>query len=374
MKIKDYIYLFIIISLYLLILVVFKREVFTNKFDPTVVDRYLCSQDIPYEPPCKRLFLSDSDLYLGSGYLYVKGSDPTTYDFQVPPLLKYLFGYSILLFNNPYFVQIGFGVVFLYIIYLLGLKTFKKSEISLLTCLFVLVDPLFINLATTILLDLGQGVFLLSYFLSMFFYKRNSVVQGVLLGLLFTSKFWGGSIFFILIILAYLLYRREFNLKKYLIHLIVAFIVFCLIYTKTFVNNGGKFNIFFFELKLLNFYINHNVSSIFGASLFLFLTGYVKTWWGNREIIKSSPWSILWVIGLIISSTMAIKEILHKRISLKLLIGSMPFLYLVYLGVQAPFPRYFILILPFIYLVMSDFIYYFFKFNIQGLNKKIKLT
>jgi len=360
-KAKDYLYLFFLVSIYLIILVVFKPQVFTYKFDPSLVDRYLCSQDIPYEPPCKRIFLSDSDLYMASGYLYAKGNDPTSYDFQVPPLIKYLYGYSILAFNNPYVVQVGLGILFLCITYLLGLKSFKISEISLLACFFLVIDPLFLNLSSATLLDLGQGVFLLLYFMAVIFYKKHIITQGIFLGLLFATKFWGGSLFFVLLLLLYQLYKRQFDLKRYLMHLLVAFAVFSLVYVKTFVDRGGNFNIIFFELKVLKYYINHNTASIFGSSLFLFLTGSVKSWWGSREIIRSDTWSLFWVLGIIVSSVFAIKETLKRSIDVRFLMGSMPFLYLIYLGVQAPFSRYFILILPFIYLMLAGFIYNKFK-------------
>lgn len=357
MKIKDCLYLFFLVSLYLIILIIFKHQVFTYKFDPTLVERYFCSQDMPYEPPCKRVILSDNDTYLASGYLYAKGNDPTSYDMQPPPLIKYLFGYSILVFNNPYIVQIGLGILFLCLTYLLGLKSFKTSEISLLACFFLIIDPLFLNLTTTALLDLGQGAFLLLYFISVVFYRKHFIAQGVFLGLLFASKFWAGSLFFVLMLMIYLLYKRQFDLKKYLIHLIVAFIVFSLMYVKTFVDKAGHFNIILFELKAMKYYISHGTASVFGSSLLLFLTGYVKTWWGSGEITRTDTWSIFWVIGLIVSSVCAIREALKRRIDVRFLMGSLPFLYLIYLGVQAPFARYFILILPFIYLMLSDFVW-----------------
>lgn len=357
---KNYLYLFILIALYLIILVIFNRQVFTYKFDSSLIKRYLCSQDITHEPSCKRLFLSDSDLYLASGYLYAKGNSPISYDFQVPPFLKYMFGYSIVLFNNPYVVQIGLGILFLSLTYLLGLKVFKRSEISLFACLFLIIDPLFVNLTVNTLLDLGQGVFLLAYLISLVFYEKEFIIQGILLGLLFASKFWGGSIFFILMFLIYLLYKRKFDLKRYLLHLVIAFIVFSLTYLKTFIDKGGLFNMFFFQLKVLKFYLNHDSASVFGSSLLLFLTGYLKSWWGNKAIVRSNIWSIFWPIGLVVSSIFAIKEAFKKKVNTRLLIGSIPLLYLVYLSAQAPFPRYFILILPFIYLTLSDFIYHIF--------------
>ena len=108
------VFLTLIITVYLIVLFFRNPNIFSYKFDTSLVKKYLCSQDISHEPPCKRLFLSDEDIHIAAGYLYAKGSDPIVYNFQHPPLIKYLYGYSIILFHNPYFVQIGLGILFLF--------------------------------------------------------------------------------------------------------------------------------------------------------------------------------------------------------------------------------------------------------------------
>lgn len=346
----------LIIALYLLEFFLKNPGVFSYKFTPLLLDRYLCSQDIPYEPPCKRLFLSDGDIHIAAGYLYAKGADPTTYNFQHPPLIKYLYGYSILLVDNPYLGQIGLGIIFLFLTYILSFGIFKKTQVSFLSCLFLVTDPLFLNLSADALLDLGQGVFLLLYFLSVLFYKKNFLLQGIALGLLFASKFWGGSLFFFLALAFYLLYKRQFNLKWYLAHFGIAVIVFSLIYIKTFINKGGFFNIVFFELKTLKYWLNHSVASIFGSSVFLFLTGCFKSWWGNKTTIRADTWSIVWPIVFVVALLKSITLFLKKTINLKFLTALVPVAYLFYLGIQAPFARYYILVLPFFYMVFADLI------------------
>ena len=350
---KDYSYLVILIALYLIFLAIFKGQVFTYRFSPTLIKRYLCSQDIPHEPPCKRLFLSDGEIHIASGYLYSKGVEPTAYNFQHPPFIKYLYGYAVLLFGNPYYVQIGLGFLFILLTYIMGIKMFENSEISLVACLLLLIDPLFLYHSSSALLDLGQGVFLLLYLISIIFYRKNILLQGLSLGLLLGSKFWGGSLFFIVLLTLYFLLKRQFIVKQYLYHLAIAAAIFSLIYIKSFISKEGQFNIVFFELKTFKYWLNHSVTSVFGASLFLFLTGYLKSWWGSKSIVRSDIWTPLWPISLFASSFVGLRLLLKKKMNLSLLIAVIPILYLTYLGVQAPFTRYFILILPFTYLLLA---------------------
>src|SRR3989344_1975936 len=103
---KDFLTLFGIITIYLIILFSFKHNIFTYSFNSDLIKSYFCSQDIPYEPYCPRVWLSDEELHIAAGYLYATGSDPAEIDFQHMPLLAYLYGYSILIFNNPYFIEI----------------------------------------------------------------------------------------------------------------------------------------------------------------------------------------------------------------------------------------------------------------------------
>ena len=154
-------------------LLISKPKIFSYKFNPALLKKYLCSQDMIKEPPCKRVFISDGEIYLSSGYLYAKGKDPTEYNFEVAPLIKYMYGYAILFFGNPFIVQIIFGILFLVLTYFFGLKFTKSSEIPLLACIFLILDPLFLTLSSTILLDMGQGVFLLLYLILMLYYQKN---------------------------------------------------------------------------------------------------------------------------------------------------------------------------------------------------------
>jgi len=309
----------------------------------------MLSQDITHEVPGKRLFLSDSEIHIASGYLYTLGNSPTAFNFQHPPFIKYLYGFSILLFQNPFIIQIVFGIVLLLLTYKISFLIFNSFLLALFSSLMLLFDPLFIDISSQALLDLGQVVFILLYFYLLLKKKKiNNFFPGIILGILFASKFWAGSLFFVILFDIYFILKRKLDLKDIFIHFIIAFIVFSIIYIKTFLDMKGVFNIVFFELKIIKYWFYHSTSQFFGSSFLLFLTGYMKTWWGNQSIIRTNTWSIFWPIGIIGSFYKSIKNI--KRFQIKNLIASIPILYLVYLGIQAPFSRYFILILPFVYM------------------------
>ncbi len=367
---KTTILLFLIICSYVILLFIREPAIFSYKFQPSLIKQYLCSQDIPYEPPCHRLFVSDGDIYVATGYLYAHGADPTTYNFQMPPFIKYLFGFSTLLFGNPYYVQIIFGISLIILVYKLGIRIYKSPAIPLLACFLLVVDPVFFEVTTNMLLDLGQTVFLVLYVYLVLFHEKKFYLQGAVLGLLFASKFWAGPLFFVVLLIGYLFVKKRFHLRRSLMQIVVAGIVFSLTYARTFMIHRLSFNLIFFQLKTLKYMISHDVHSVPLASFFLFLTGYLQTWWNTKVIIHSPIWSIFWPVGLILSLWSIWKVLTKKSLNSKIFIACIPALYIIYLGVQAPFTRYFMIILPFLYLLIADRVVNFF---LPTIIRRIKL-
>ncbi len=342
--------LFLIILTYLARLFLTNPQIFKYRFSTTLIKRYFCSQDIPKEPPCKRLFLSDGDLHIAAGYLYIKGADPTEYHFQHTPFLKYLYGLTILFTQNPYHLEMLLGIICLLLVYMFSFKLFGSYVVSSLTALLFVFDPLFTFLSADASFELGQVVFLLAYALAILYKKDNYVLQGLFLGLFASSKFWGAVPFFVIVLNGFNWFKKKFKMKIFLLHLLTGFIVFSLTYLKTFINKHGLFNIIFFQLKLLKYWGNHSVTNVPFASILLFLTGFYKSWWGKGSVVKADVWSYLWPVVFIITLGKLLGLIRERRFDNQLLIALVPITYLFYLGIQAPFPRYFILILPFFYM------------------------
>ena len=356
---------YLLITLAFGLLLLFKYpQIFSYKFNQSLVHDYLRSQDIndPLGLIKDRIILSDSDIYIATGYLYTKGEDPTNYNFQHPPLVKYLFGFSTLLIVNPFYVQILFGLALLFLTYFLGMKLFKNTAVSLAGAGLLLIDPVFGGMMNQALLDLGQAVFALAYVILMLFYPESYIMQGLILGFFAASKFWSTAILFVILIFAFKLFIRKekINIRKAGLSFVIAFVIFSLTYLKSFLNAGGLFNIFFFLAKDLRFMLAHNSASSFGGSVILFITGFFAPWW-QKGVVRAMDWSFLWPVSLVSSIFLALKT---KIRDIKSFVFLFPVTYLLLTSTQVPFTRYFIIILPFTYLSLAGLLKKLYEYRI----------
>lgn len=339
MKFNNSAFMLIIIAMFYSVFVFSNRNFFFQSFNNQIVTDFLRSQDIlDLDDKIKdRVFVSDEVIYIASGYLYAKGADPREYNFQHTPFVKYLYGFSSLFFNLPLLPNIFLGFILLLEIYLLGKFAFKNEIVGFIASLFMLIDPVFKEVAVYALLDLGQMVFLLGFILTTFFWKKHFIGQGVLLGLAFASKFYSPVVIFAGIIFAYKLLIKEFNFKKELSMLIVAFLTFCGTYIVSFINDNGLFNIFFHQAKIFKFMLDHNSADQWGSVVKMFFGGYY-----------------FWPITFFASIFVLLSE---KIKSFKFLFAFLPVVYLFILCFQLPFVRYFVLIMPFLYLSFINFVF-----------------
>lgn len=339
MKFNNSAFMLIIIAMFYSVFVFSNRNFFFQSFNNQIVTDFLRSQDIlDLDDKIKdRVFVSDEVIYIASGYLYAKGADTREYNFQHTPFIKYLYGFSSLFFNLPLLPNIFLGFMLLLEIYLLGKFAFKNEIVGFIASLFMLIDPVFKEVTVYALLDLGQMVFILGFILTIFFWKKHFIGQGVLLGLAFASKFYSPVVIFTGIIFAYKLLIKEFNFKKELSMLIVAFLTFCGTYIVSFINDNGLFNIFFHQAKIFKFMLDHNSADQWGSVVKMFFGGYY-----------------LWPITFFASIFVLLNE---KIKSFKFLFALLPVVYLFILCFQLPFVRYFVLIMPFLYLCLVGLLY-----------------
>jgi hypothetical protein len=215
------------------------------------------------------------------------------------------------------------------------------------------MDPIFRGMMNETLLDLGQAVFALGYIVLALFSPGSFILQGIILGLFAASKFWSTAIIFAILVWAYKFFRKDkLDYKKILYSFLIAFTVFSLTYLKSFIDNGGMFNIFAFEGRVLKFMLSHNSAEHLGGPIILFVTGYFAPWWQDG-VVKAGDWIILWPIGLIASIIVATRTKINKKL---FFICLLPIIYLLSGSSQVPFTRYFVIILPFIYLGLTEFL------------------
>lgn len=308
------------------------KSYFFAKFDPTTIDGYMHSQDIlDTEDKIKnRIFISDAEIYLASGYLYTNGAKPTEYNFQHPPFIKYLFGLSAKYLNLPLLPNLIFGIVFLLEIYVLGVLVFKNNLVGLIATLLMIIDPVFREVSIYSLLDLGQITFLLGFIITTLYYQKHFWASGIFLGLTLASKFYSPIIIFLGLIYLYKLINKKFETKTEIYSLVITGIVFSLCYLP-----AMPFNIVFYQLKIIKFMLDHNKAISWGGVIPMFFSN-----------------NFIWILSFFVTLYSLFKE---KFMTTKFLIFLLPIFYFVIMTFQTPFTRYFILILPFLYLSLGEF-------------------
>lgn len=321
----------VLLTIFYLFFVFLNRNYFFQNFKSDIISNYLRSQDIldQNDQIKDRIFVSDDLIYQATGYLYANGEKPQSYNFQHPPLIKYLFGYGAKIFNLPLLPNLIFAFVLLLEIYLLGILVFKNKLVGLLASTIVLFDPVFKEVSIYALLDLGQMVFILAFLISTIFYEKHTVASGIFLGLAMASKFYSPVLIFLALIYIYKITNKKIEVKKELVTLLTAFLVFNFIYI-----NAYPYNPFFYQAKIIKFMLVHNKAESWGGILKMFFEGF-----------------ILWPVSFFVTIYSLAKV---KIKSTKFIFLFFPVIYFVIMTFQIPFTRYFILILPFLYIGLSS--------------------
>ncbi len=340
MNTKDIPVVLLLAAASVLVLWLRAPSMFRYRFSPALIERYERSQDIPHEVR-NRVFLSDSDIHIAAGYLYTGGFSPESFNFQHPPLIKYLFGWSTRLTGSPFTVQILLAALFVSLSYAFARRSLDIVPAAAAAGL-ILIDPVFVDVSSQALLDLGQSVCAVAYVLVATTMPGAWVFAGILLGLFAASKFWTTACLFYLAVTGYQIWLRKMSYRTAVLTGLVACATFAAVYARAFAAHGGFFNIVFFQLKLLKYWLHHSVTSMPAASVILFLTGYVWEWWGAHTWVRAQVWTPVWPAALACS-------LFTPRTAVHLFIVGMPLVFLAYLGAQAPFTRYFLIILPFLY-------------------------
>lgn len=172
--------------------------------------------------------LPDETVYAYSGGLFLNGINPILFLPDVPPMGKYMIGLSILLFNNEHIYSLFFGLLSIFLLYLVGLQIFRNSLLALISPLLWSFEPLFKNqFIYTPLLDTAQLSFILAGF---YFFNKGLDSKGykpiayfllfnIFLGLFISTKFYMSGFILLFSTLTVLVLRKY---KKHFFQFIIT--------------------------------------------------------------------------------------------------------------------------------------------------------
>lgn len=293
--------------------------------------------------------IGDDGLYAYAGYKYVyDGLNPILNSAEVPPLGKYLIGYTILVFGNQNVFGIITGILSLSLFYILNLILFKNKFIAFLPVFLFSFDKLFYEQLQANYIDLLYLSFLFLAFI--FALKRKYLVSSIFLGCFASTKFPPISIFAAITIASYVFLNNRKDFKKFVLSLVLWPVFFIFTYARFFIL-GNNFVDFLKVLKyFLNYYSTGAKSQNHLMVLYMIFLGKWPTWWAG--VLRVDEWNLLWPVSFLASLFYFKKfKVLVKDPVFITIIWSI--IYLCFLLIIPVSPRYLLLLFPFLYNVLA---------------------
>jgi len=304
-------------------------------------------------------FIRDEFVYSFAAGSLLKGVSPILVNPETPPLGKYFIGLSIIIFNNEHILTLFFGIGSLFILYFIGKQVFSSTLLALLPVVLLSFEPLFLNqLRITPLLDIIQLFFLLCFFL--FFnlayekkkYVRYFILANCMLGGFISVKYFGVGATVFVAAVGVLLARKDIRKVIYFIATsVVAPIILLSMYLQVLLS-GYTLSAFLGVQKWIFLYNQGHITKPFTFfPLFLYNKWYA--WW-NDSILSDAQWQITWplsFISLLFVLWIYLKYAAFRSKALDIIL-TWVVLYIGLLQIGYVSARYFVLLLPPLFIVM----------------------
>ncbi|HSA84249.1 MAG TPA: hypothetical protein VLF20_05215 [Patescibacteria group bacterium] len=298
------------------------------------------------EEVLKKNPLGDDGLYTYAGWQYIHGADPTLLNAEIPPLGKYLIGLSILLFGNQNIFALVSGIFVLCAFFVLNKYILKDNLLAFLPVALLSFDPLFYTQLRAPFLDLLYLGFLVMTFY--FFLKEKFFLAALFLGMMMATKSSISTLVIVSITMgSFLLYMKHTDqIKKFMLSLSVSVLVFLVTYSVYFFKGHSLIEFLKVQKWIFHFYANGTRGDP-SAPFQMLLMGNFPTWWG--ETLRVPEWSVLWTIGLLCSVYYIYRVFRKRSLYPSVLLGIWVVVYLLFLAAIPTWPRYLLLVLPFMY-------------------------
>jgi len=331
---------------------------FTSRYDINYWQEEFSVSQVVMGDKAKHFF-PDGDLYAILGIKYLHGANPIYLHPEVPPLGKQLIALGILGFGNENISSLVFGLLSLIIFFYMGLLIFKNVNWSLFVVLVITLNSEFRLLMTNPNLDIFQLFFLALGIFSLIKGLENKkyfLVTAICIGFIMATKFYFNGLIFMMFALLYLFIQSNFKtFINFIYSLPLALIGYSLPYYNSFLANPNP--IFFLKFqKWLTFWWAGNARVPPGRAIPMILTGKWETWWEGPQFIRIEEWNLLWPIITIIG-LLSIFVFKRRQDNIIFAIWLWSSLYLIFICLTTPFPRYFVAIFPFLSILTVFAIY-----------------
>ena len=300
--------------------------------------------------------MGDEDLRTYAALEYLQGQDPSRINFEDPPLVKYLFGISYVLFANILLLQFLFAIGILVCTYLMGRAIGLSSRLALLPLFLLSFDGLFVQKSQTVNLDLPQLFFILialRILMNKKFAPYSLILLGLSVGTAMASKVLFTGLLLLLFALSVLFFRKIPQVSK--AASLVAMVSLG-VYIFSYV-------VFFFSHPVMDFVALHlSIARLYRSYVpeypwfeiwRVLILGRWRTWFASPSIQPVEEFWLVWPSSAFLTFSLLFTQIRLRRLPLipeQILLAWL----VVYLGFQSThvvFPRYLLLALPLFYIL-----------------------
>lgn len=304
-------------------------------------------------------FIRDEFVYSFAAGSLLQGVSPILVNPETPPLGKYIIAFSITLFNNEHITTLVLGIASLFILYLVGKQVFSSTLLALLPVVLLSFEPLYLNqLRITPLLDIMQLFFLLSFFL--FFnmaqekkrYIPYFILANCMLGGFISVKYFGIGITVFGAAIVVLLLRKDIRkVIYYVLTSVIAPLILLSMYIQV-LFSGYTLSAFLGIQKWIFIYNQGHVTKPF-TFFPLFLINKWYAWW-NDSILSDAQWQITWPLSFIVLLFVLWIYYRYKQYRSRALdiVLVWVVLYIGLLQVGYVSARYFVILLPPLFIIM----------------------
>ncbi len=297
-------------------------------------------------PEYQKISIGDDGLYAYAGYAYITGVDPTLLNAELPPFGKYIIG----LFELTTGVMGSFSLFFtglsLVLLFVFTKITFKSNLLASISVLLFSFEPILIEQMRAPYLDtIYLCLFLLT---SIFFLRQKYLLSGITLGLFMSVKPPFFAAIILVVFALYVVVQKKKVIKPMLLILLLAGLVYVLTYTRMFFLGHTLTNFIQVQKYMIHFY-STGAKAVIGAVVPMLLQGKWLTWFGQTLVV--SEWTVLWplgVVGAVSGGIVFFMNVKNKNGGVWfhiLWVGG----YVIFLALTPIFPRYLLLLLPFMY-------------------------
>ncbi|MBI5449375.1 hypothetical protein HY948_03605, partial [Candidatus Gottesmanbacteria bacterium] len=316
--------------------------IYFSHFDPSYwKGRFDHSQ---WQLPQSERGIGDDGLYAYGGYILSQGADPAGFNAEMPPLGKYMIGFTIVLFRNGQLYGLITMTIAIGIFFLCAKLLLRDTVRALSATLILALDPLITSQFAITMLESGQLLFLLLLCLGLSQKKYHAVFLGLVFGAFSAIKFPLVSPLICMGIIA-LIWQKTKRVAPIFLFLAASIVAYLSAYLRYFSLGHTLINWLGVQKWIVNFYLHANLLPNFGSFVTALTTGWIQNFF-TRGWERATEWSPVW--PFIFLATLSWGLVYWKKY---LAITSMMMLAIVLYSVIPFWTRYLVLFLPIFYLV-----------------------